>query len=54
MKVTFDLLYMGREERKRKPCVFQVGDVMCVSKQKLTFLKEYETNWTEELLVVTK
>ena len=46
-------LYGDMENVKRKPCVFQVGDVVRVSKQKLTFEKGYETNWTEELFVVT-
>ena len=34
--------------------MFQVGDVVHVSKQKLTFEKGYETNWTEALFVVTE
>lgn len=47
-------LYGDMEDVKRKPCVFQAGDVVRVSKQKLTFEKGYETNWTEELFVVTE
>ncbi|XP_035225456.1 uncharacterized protein LOC118197988 [Stegodyphus dumicola] len=35
-------------------CIFAVGDVVRVSKLKLTFEKGYETNWTEELFVVTE
>lgn len=47
-------LYGDLENVKRKPCMFQPGDVVRVSKQKLTFEKGYETNWTEELFVVTE
>lgn len=42
------------ENVKRKPSVFQPGDDVCVSKQKLMFEKGYETDWTEELFVVTE
>ena len=42
------------ESIKRKPYVFQVGDVVRVSKQKLTFGKGYETNWTEELFMMAE
>ena len=47
-------LYGDMENVKRKPCVFQVGDTVRVSKHKLTFEKGYETNWTEELFIVTE
>ena len=47
-------LYGRIDNEKKQPCVFQVGDVVRVSKQKLTFEKGYETNWTEELFVVTE
>jgi hypothetical protein len=33
---------------------FQIGDVVRVSKHKLMFEKGYETNWSEELFVVTE
>ncbi|GFY07342.1 uncharacterized protein TNCV_5085271 [Trichonephila clavipes] len=42
----------GRHEKKA--CVFSVGDIVRVSKHKLLFEKGYETNWTEELFVVTE
>ena len=42
------------ENAKRKPGVFQVDDVVRVSKIKLTFQKGYEPKWTEELFVVTE
>jgi hypothetical protein len=35
-------------------CTFQVGDVVRVSKHKLMFEKGYETNWSEELFIVTE
>lgn len=47
-------LYGNMKNLKRKPCVFQVGDTVRISKHKLTFEKGYETNWTEELFVVTE
>ncbi|KMQ82331.1 hypothetical protein RF55_23325 [Lasius niger] len=47
-------LYGKMEDVKTKPCVFQVGDTVRVSKHKLTFEKGYETNWSEELFVVTE
>lgn len=47
-------LYGDLQNIKRKPCVFKAGDVVRASKQKLTFEKGYETNWTEELFVVTE
>lgn len=47
-------LYGDMENVQQKPCVFKVGDTVRVSKQKLTFEKGYETNWTEELFVVTE
>lgn len=47
-------LYGNMKNTKRKPCVFQVGDTVRISKHKLTFEKGYETNWTEELFVVTE
>ena len=34
--------------------MFNVGDTVRVSKHKLTFEKGYETNWTEELFIVTE
>ena len=39
---------------KRKHCIFEMGDTVHVSKHKLIFEKGYETNWTEELFVLTK
>ena len=42
------------QNMKKKPCVFKAGDTVHVSKQKLTFEKGYETNWTEELFIVTE
>ena len=36
---------------KRKPWAFQVGDVVCASKQKLAFEKGCETLWQEKLAV---
>lgn len=33
--------------------MFQSGDVVFVSKQKLTFEKGYKTIWTEKLFIVT-
>lgn len=50
----WDTLYGDMQNAKRKPCMFQPGDVVRVSKQKLTFEKGYETNWTEEVFVVTE
>ena len=47
-------LYGKLENLKKKPCVFNVGDTVRVSKQKLMFEKGYETNWTEELFVITE
>ena len=47
-------LFGNIENFKRKPFIFNVGDTVRVSKQKLTFEKGYETNWTEELFVVTE
>ncbi|CAL1300469.1 unnamed protein product [Larinioides sclopetarius] len=35
-------------------CMLNVGDVVRISKKKLTFEKGYETNFTEELFVVTE
>lgn len=47
-------LYGDLENVKRKPFIFQVGDTVRVSKHKMTFEKGYETNWTEELFIVTE
>lgn len=47
-------LYGKMQDVERKPCVFKVGEIVRVSKQKLTFEKGYETNWTEELFVITE
>lgn len=47
-------LYGNMENSETKPCVFQAGDIVRVSKHKLTFEKGYETNWTDELFVVTE
>ncbi|XP_054711451.1 uncharacterized protein LOC129221040 [Uloborus diversus] len=47
-------VYGNLYDIKRKPCVFNVGDVVRISKQKLTFEKGYEANWTEELFIVTE
>lgn len=40
------------ENAIRKPCIFNSGVILRVSKHKITFEKPYETNWTEELFVV--
>ena len=47
-------LYGKMANKKKKPCMFNVGDTVRVSKHKLTFEKGYETNWTEELFIVTE
>lgn len=47
-------LYGDLENVKQKPCVFSVGDTVRISKRKLTFEKGYETNWSEELFIVTE
>ncbi|GFX55678.1 putative uncharacterized transposon-derived protein F54H12.3 [Trichonephila clavipes] len=47
-------LYGDMEGMKKKACVFSVGDIVRVLKHKLLFEKGYETNWTEELFVVTE
>lgn len=47
-------LYGNMENVKRKPCLFKVGDTVRVSKYKLTFEKGYESNWSEELFIVTE
>lgn len=47
-------LYKDLNNAKRKPCLFKVGDTVRVSKQKLTFEKGYESNWTEEIYIVTE
>lgn len=47
-------LYGNMENEKRKPFVYQVGDTVRVSKHKLTFEKGYETNWSDELFVITE
>lgn len=48
-------LYGGDDDKPTiYKCVFNVGDVVRVSKKKLTFEKGYETNWTEELFVITE
>lgn len=47
-------LYEKMENLKKKPCVFQAGDTVRVSKHKLQFEKGYETNWSEELFVITE
>ena len=50
----WNTLYGKMRNTKKKTYVFQVGDTVRVSKQKLTFEKGYETNWSEELFVVTE
>lgn len=47
-------LYGDMENLKRKPCTFNVGDTVRVSKHKMLFEKGYETNWTQELFTVTE
>lgn len=47
-------LYGELEYLKKTPCQLKEGDVVRVSKAKLTFEKGYESNWTEEIFVVTK
>ena len=49
----WSILYGNMKNVKRKPFTFKVGDTV-QSKQKLIFEKGYETNWTEELFVVTE
>jgi len=44
----------GNDNRPPPKCVFNVGDVVRISRKKLTFEKGYETNWTEELFIVTE
>lgn len=41
-------LYGEMQHAERKYCIFITGDIGRVLKQKLTFVKGYETNWTEE------
>lgn len=53
-KEVWNILYGNANLLIRKPCVFKVGDTVRVSKYKLTFEKGYETNWSEELFVVTE
>ena len=45
-------LYGDSQNLKRKPCLFNTGDYVRVSKHKMTFEKGYETNWSEELFIV--
>lgn len=40
--------------KKATPCLFQTGDTVRVSKHKLTFEKGYETNWSDEIFIVTE
>jgi hypothetical protein len=47
-------LYRDNNPKISTKCVFNVGDVVRVSKKKLTFEKGYETNWTEELFIITE
>ena len=47
-------LYEDMRNINRKFCVFQAGDVLSVFKHILTFEKESETSWTEELFLVTE
>ena len=47
-------LYGKMVNTKKKRCVFNIGNTVRVSKHKLIFEKGYETNWTEELFIVTE
>lgn len=47
-------LYGDGKDVKQKPCIFNPGDIVRVSKYKMVFEKGYETNWTEELFIVTE
>lgn len=47
-------LYGGMENEKVKPHLLKVGDTVRVSKHKLTFEKGYESNWSEELFLISE
>lgn len=47
-------LYKSLKSTKTKACLFSPGNIVRVSKHKLTFEKGYETNWSEELFVITE
>lgn len=47
-------LYGNMENAKIKPCVFNEGDTVRISKHKLIFEKGYETNWSEEIFIITE
>lgn len=47
-------LYRNLKNSKRKCSIFKPGDTVRVSKQKLTFEKGYETNWSDELFLITE
>ena len=44
----------GGDKRPPPKCVFNDGDTVRISRKKLTFEKGYETNWTEEIFIVTE
>ena len=44
----------GDESVDEEPCVFSPGDIVRISKRKLTFEKGYEKSWTEELFKVVE
>ena len=53
----YDYLYSGKGrygQIKRKKPVFKVGDKVRITREKYTFEKGYETNWSTEIFVVSK
>ncbi len=47
-------LYGDMENLPKSKCIFNDDDIVRISKKKLTFEKGYETNWTEELFIITE
>lgn len=47
-------LYGDHQPANDSKCTFNVGDTVRVSKVKLTFEKGYESNWSEEIFVITE